>query len=131
MSDLYLLFVLALGDQILHIGLSQETCIHNADTTLTLELRVKCIGLLTLLVFGPQIMSFDIVSHTIFGTLVYHHGAMCHIHSCLYIFYHLPYFQNEYVCENFFRFLFYEIAQRSLNQNDLNFTWTSKSLKQR
>ena len=40
-----LLFVLA--DHILHIGLSQEACNHYIDMTLTFELKVKFIGLLT------------------------------------------------------------------------------------
>ena len=43
--------------------------IHDPDTILTLNLKVN----------RPQV--FFVLWHTIFGTWMYHHGMMCHIHS--------------------------------------------------
>ena len=50
--------------------------IHDPDSTVTFDLKVKFIGFMTwLCVFVLW------HSHTLFGTLVYHHGMMCCVHS--------------------------------------------------
>ena len=49
--------------------------IHDPNTTLTFELNVKFIGFLTVfLVWATAFLSFDIYSHTIFGSWVYYLG---------------------------------------------------------
>ena len=55
--------------------------IHDPDTTLNFDLKIKLIGFLTC--FRVRPITFFLVWHwaTIFGTWVYHHKTICRVHS--------------------------------------------------
>ena len=53
-------------------------CIHDPDTTLTFDLKVKFIGCMTW--FCVQVTAFLSIDIVMFGTKVYHHGTMCGVY---------------------------------------------------
>ena len=89
MSDLYFLLSVSFDigiPYLTHGPITMRGCvkyIHDPDRTLTFDLKIKFIGLMTWLCVQVSV-SFPLTKydyHTLFGMWVYHHGTMCRVHS--------------------------------------------------